>query len=692
MTRDEMIAEVRRRRLIEQVKAKRAQQTAPPEPAPRSEAIDTLADVQGFGQRLLKGQTLGFGDEIAGVGRAALDYVMPNSTFEGVEGADQSFADRYRMYRDDARAVDEQFQEKNPGTAFVAELAGGIASPASLVAPGVGTTGSAGARLGQAVARGGAEGAVYGLGEGEGDVNAQLASAATGGATGGVASGVIGGLGGALGRTLSKRRVEPDLRQPDGGFMPIHLADPESGLGRLYRDWIASVPFAKGALKAQEEPFLTRAATEVADQEQAFTQQAKNLKRHQWHRANDIDLAAQQEAERLQGLMDIERLNAAQARDTAAAVNARAAAEESALTRRANEALNLDTLKAAVPEGRRDAVTATGHTGFRQALEQINAAYDDAWGTISGLRKGTIPALLDMASWKADTLPADSAAKLKRLANDIEKLGDADNVAGIDDKLRRMINTEGDFQLMKDLKEMRETLRMGLPDENAAKLQDVDKVYPAFLATQKAAAKAAESGGVPTRKQVLTAATSVAGERRAAKGEIPLIDQITGAQVPDIAATTVMPKRPALERSVSLAREKRAASAAASAERKQAAVIADAEKAALAEVKKSGPLARAKAAQDTLERAKSSPHSTAFSALASTGALGSAVTGGLAPYAVGLGAGVGVARGLASKAGQEFVAGQREWQKALAEALRKGDTAKYTQLLSRFAAGQVTGD
>jgi len=686
MTEEEAKA---RLRLIQIQKEKAAR---PPVAAPSSASEGlTVDDVQGFGQRLLKGQTMGFSDEIAGAGRAALDYVAPSSWGEDA----QSFGDKYKMYRDDARATDKQFQENNTGTALVTELVGGVASPVNKIAPGFGSTGGIGTRLAQSVARGGAEGAVSGAGESEGDL---LSDVATGAGVGATLSGLLTGVGGGLGRALSRRKVDADLRQPDGSFMPIHLADPDKGLGRTYRDWIASVPFAKDVLKEQEAPFLARAARETAEQQGLYDQEAANLGRHQWHRQNDIDLDTQRVSGEMQARIDAEKLAAQRAQDAAATRNASRSAEEAAAAERAalasQQALNLRTLRESVPEGRREAITETGHGGFRQALGQINAAYDDAWGSVSGLTRNTIPVILDLAEQRAASLPADSAATLRRLAQDVEKLGDADNVAGIDDKLRRLIDSAGDYQLMGDLREIRETLRLGLPDENRARLQVVDEVYPAFLATQKAAAKAAETRGIPTADQLLSSATSVAGERRAALGEQPLLETIyQGRPVPQApTAPVVVPRAPALERTLQIARDKRSVLARARAAKKDAAVIAAEEKKRLATKGETGPLAQAKAAQQTLEASKASPHSTLFSSLATTGAIGSLLTGGALPYALTVGAGVGGARGLASEGGQMFMAGQTQWQKDLAKALREGDTAKYTQILSRFGAGQAAGE
>jgi hypothetical protein len=234
---------------------------------------------------------------------------------------------------------------------------------------------------------------------------------------------------------------------------------------------------------------------------------------------------------------------------------------------------------------------------------------------------------------------------LKRISADIEKLGDADNVSGLDDKLRRAISSSKDYQLQSDLKEIRDTLRLGMPDESRAKLKAVDAVYPNYLTVERASAKAGATGGLPTAKQLLTSSAAVAKKKRAALGQQPFLNDIVNSgllEKPDIGPTS--------------------------------------------------PLGRAKTLQSTLEKSKASPHHTAWSALASTAALSSLIPGVGALPLVGIGAGMGAGRALTTPAAQRFVAGQTSRQKQLAEALRKGDMAKYTQALSRFGAGQATGE
>jgi hypothetical protein len=47
-------------------------------------------------------------------------------------------------------------------------------------------------------------------------------------------------------------------------------------------------------------------------------------------------------------------------------------------------------------------------------------------------------------------------------------------------------------------------------------------------------------------------------------------------------------------------------------------------------------------------------------------------------------AGSRIGRGLAGRKGQEFLGGQAEWQKNMADALREGDTEYATRMISRF--------
>lgn len=684
MTLEEKKAELRLLRKRDELRALRAAAPAAPDES-------TADQIQGMGQRLFKGQTMGYGDELAGFSRALIDYGMPDRN-NALGGEQQSFGDRYRTYRDDARATDKAYQERHPIQAAALEMVGNIASPVAKIAPGAAAEGALG-RAGQVAARGLAEGGAYGLGEGEGSATDQAKSALTGAAFGGAVGGVLSPIGGALARTLAKRRVQPDLVQPDGSQMPIHMAAPDTGVGRLYRDWLASIPFAKSALKQQEAPFLARAEQELAKQEGIAQQETNNLARHQWHRANDIDLNARQEAARLQGLIDEQKLADTGARDIAAATNANAAAEAARATQQAEAARNLAVLKQAVPKGSEDSVTAIGHEGMRQVKAVVDKGYADAWNSVGELTKGTIPAVQSVAEVAIPQLGKKQARNLKALSDDVQKMAEEGNFRGVDEALREARETfRKKPQMLSAIKEMRTILRDGLPDEAASQIKALDANYPNYLTAIEMSAKAHPTGGVANLSQMGSASARVGGKTRTALGEQPLRDTIYAGQVAEEAVPAVVPKRPALERTLSLQKQKRTAADQARWAKNDASVIDAAEKQYLQSAHAAGPLARAKEAAATAQRSKSSPHTTFFSGAAAAGGLGSLLAGGILPYGLALGAGVGAGRGLASRAGQRLVAGQTQAQMQLAEALRKGDTARYAELLARIAAGQATGE
>jgi hypothetical protein len=127
----------------------------------------TIADPVG------QGLTLGFSDEIAGALGA-----IPGSLMTG-----QSIPEAYRDIRDIARGRQEQFAERNPGTALTAELAGGLVTGGA----GLARTGAlkAGQGLKQTLGAGAGLGAIQGVGMGEGNM---LSDAGKGAATGAITS------------------------------------------------------------------------------------------------------------------------------------------------------------------------------------------------------------------------------------------------------------------------------------------------------------------------------------------------------------------------------------------------------------------------------------------------------------------------------------------------------------------------
>lgn len=123
----------------------------------------------------MQGMTLGFGDELRGVGGAIKDVVMNGD----------SFGDAYNRNVAAERAGLEAYRDENPKMAFATEMAGG-AVPSILAALATGG-GSAPATIAQVAKQGAklgaATGAVYGAGQGEGLTDRAM-RAGIGGATG----------------------------------------------------------------------------------------------------------------------------------------------------------------------------------------------------------------------------------------------------------------------------------------------------------------------------------------------------------------------------------------------------------------------------------------------------------------------------------------------------------------------------
>jgi hypothetical protein len=267
------------------------QQAAPPE----DEGLGVMDTIRGGLEAFNQGTTFGFGDEIAGAGRAALDYILPETEADRIAreitggGDEQSFGERYRMYTDDQRDVADDFKEENAKTALALELAGGLASPLNVLGPGVQAAKNAGLIKTAATVggRGAAEGALAGLGAAE-DLSDPMRDVGGGALVGGV----LGGTLGTAGRALTRRNVAEELLPQevidqakalrkagkkaeadellDANFTPIHMTGDDTLLTDLAREGLGRVGGAASKLRNQERRFLesAEAAVDVADDAQ----------------------------------------------------------------------------------------------------------------------------------------------------------------------------------------------------------------------------------------------------------------------------------------------------------------------------------------------------------------------------------------------------------------------------------------
>lgn len=195
---------------------------------------------------LLDGFTLGWGNE----GLAAV--YAAGQTSQGVD-----YDTAYNTYFKQLVDEENEYKDQYPAASLTLQMLGGLGT-------GIFGLGRAAAKYGMKglVAEGTAIGAVAGAGAtDEGD---RLEGAASGAMFGGAASGVLGALGKGI-NVATRRRIEKDLDVKDEPFTPITLAEnAPAGLKATYRDVIGSAFWGQSTLLAQQsakiEPLIQRLA------------------------------------------------------------------------------------------------------------------------------------------------------------------------------------------------------------------------------------------------------------------------------------------------------------------------------------------------------------------------------------------------------------------------------------------------
>jgi hypothetical protein len=248
-TREEMEAEVRRRRLVAQVNAKRAQE---------SEGFQDITPEQFEAQgpenwydrprALVQGATLGASDELGALAGAAAAKV---GQAVGAIPGDKSYWDIYDEMQQQFQDEREQYETANPGEALALNLAGGFGTGGLTLLK---LAGKSLLKRGAALAT---EGGVAGaLASKPGE---RLEGAATGAPLALATAGALKIPGGLL-NTFAKRRVQTPLRG-----RPIHMAthpdDPgtEGAIGNFYRRGVGAAFLGRNVLQGQERPILDAA-------------------------------------------------------------------------------------------------------------------------------------------------------------------------------------------------------------------------------------------------------------------------------------------------------------------------------------------------------------------------------------------------------------------------------------------------
>jgi len=224
-------------------------------------------------QRFFSSAALGWGDEL-GLWTAAI---------AASQTTDKTAKEIYTEMRKTYDSQQEEFKRRQEGAALAADIAGAVVSPATYAATPLAIAGRLG-QTGSLAARAAAEGAVYGAGEaGE---EQRLQGAQAGAVSGLVGAGLVKGVTTVAVKSadiLSKRRVEGDLVDIDGDFVPITLAasDPKGAEGLIhtfYRDVVAPSFGGKGIIKEQEEVILKKAEDYIEAQKAFSTKLDEGIK------------------------------------------------------------------------------------------------------------------------------------------------------------------------------------------------------------------------------------------------------------------------------------------------------------------------------------------------------------------------------------------------------------------------------
>lgn len=255
---------------------------------------EPVSKAESAARGLVQGATLGFGEEIGGLAKAAGRKL--GDAFFGLENQ-KDFGDRYRQERDAIRADDKAAQEANPGSYLAGNITGGVT--AGLLIPG-----GASATLGRAALTGAAFGAGSGVGMSEADLTkGEVLDAATDAAKGAVIGGVTGaggyGAAKAIGAGIRKLQGKP-VRTGAAGKIASEIAEGQDELSahgykstqrEVYKrsqDLEKSIAKTPGNEGFQFSPAEATGSPQAALAESAAAQFPKTMNRAQAARAQRV--------------------------------------------------------------------------------------------------------------------------------------------------------------------------------------------------------------------------------------------------------------------------------------------------------------------------------------------------------------------------------------------------------------------
>ena len=193
-----------------------------------------------------QGATLGFADELTGVGEALLD------TIRGKEG---KFGDLYRKHRDESRREYDLAKADNPWSYGAGEFGGGAAT---MIVPGLNA--AKGASVLNIAGKAALSGGLYGIGDTKADTLSGIAEEAGKGAALGFAGGALGSAVGKTAEAMARSRMAQKLANwtaSKGDNAAEYLAERALGVERATRDSLGEKKVRDAARYALDEGIIS---------------------------------------------------------------------------------------------------------------------------------------------------------------------------------------------------------------------------------------------------------------------------------------------------------------------------------------------------------------------------------------------------------------------------------------------------
>lgn len=173
----------------------------------------------------------------------------------------------------------------------------------------------------------------------------------------------------------------------------------------------------------------------------------------------------------------------------------------------AAEAWNMNILNKSAPDGVE--ITELGTKGAKQLKNSFEKAYKEAWDGAGAVDPGlakTITLNLTKAGGKLGKKDKRILSNVIDDMVDITNRGDPSAGHVLDNMLRKEISAAGskNYRMTEILKNARESLRKGLPEDSKAALDAIDAKYPRYLTTKDAVSRAKQTDGLFTPAQLTT--------------------------------------------------------------------------------------------------------------------------------------------------------------------------------------------